>query len=106
MRLIQRLYTPQQGRILVDGMDLNLLDSSWLRRQIGVVAQDSVLFNRSVRDNIALANPNVSMEVIMDAAKLAGAHEFILEMTEGYDTPIGVLWVHAQVGDRCDSAQS
>ena len=89
LRLIQRLYTPQQGRILVDGMDLNLLDSSWLRRQIGVVAQDSVLFNRSVRENIALSDPNASMEVIMDAAKLAGAHDFILEMPEGYDTLIG-----------------
>lgn len=89
LRLIQRLYTPQQGRVLVDGMDLNLLDASWLRRQIGVVAQDSVLFNRSVRENIALSNPHISMEAIMAAAKLAGAHDFILELPDGYDTAIG-----------------
>ncbi|WDZ98131.1 type I secretion system permease/ATPase [Herbaspirillum sp. WKF16] len=89
VRLIQRLYTPQRGRILVDGIDLNLVDTSWLRRQIGVVGQDNILFNRSVRDNIALANSQLSMEEIMNAAKLAGAHEFILELPEGYDTVIG-----------------
>jgi subfamily B ATP-binding cassette protein HlyB/CyaB len=89
LRLLQRLYTPQQGRILVDGMDLNLLDAGWLRRQMGVVSQDSVLFNRSVRENIALAHPHIPMETIMRAAKLAGAHEFILEMPDGYDTLIG-----------------
>jgi subfamily B ATP-binding cassette protein HlyB/CyaB len=89
VRLIQRLYTPQQGRILIDGIDLNLVDTSWLRRQIGVVGQDNVLFNRSVRDNIALANQDLSMEDIMRAAMLAGAHEFILETPEGYDTIIG-----------------
>ncbi|MCU0763035.1 MAG: type I secretion system permease/ATPase [Hydrogenophaga sp.] len=89
LRLLQRLYTPQQGRILIDGMDLNLLDTGWLRRQMGVVSQDSVLFNRSVRENIALAQPHLPMETIMRAAKLAGAHEFILEMPDGYDTLIG-----------------
>jgi len=89
VRLLQRLYTPQRGRILVDGIDLNLVDTSWLRRQIGVVGQDNILFNRSVRDNIALANAQLPMEEIMNAAKLAGAHEFILELPEGYDTVIG-----------------
>ncbi|MFB2351518.1 ATP-binding cassette domain-containing protein, partial [Priestia megaterium] len=57
MRLLQRLYTPEQGRILVDGMDLALADTSWLRRQIGVVGQDTVLFNRTVYENIAFGNP-------------------------------------------------
>lgn len=89
LRLLQRLYTPQQGRILIDGMDLNLLDAGWLRRQMGVVSQDSVLFNRTVRENIALANPHMPMEDIMRAAQLAGAHEFILALPEGYDTVIG-----------------
>jgi ATP-binding cassette, subfamily B, bacterial HlyB/CyaB len=89
MRLIQRLYTPESGRILIDGMDLNLVDTSWLRRQMGVVGQDTLLFNRSVRDNIALADASLSMEAVMDAAKLAGAHDFILQMAEGYDTVIG-----------------
>jgi subfamily B ATP-binding cassette protein HlyB/CyaB len=89
MRLIQRLYTPESGRILLDGMDLNLVDTSWLRRQIGVVGQDTLLFNRSVRDNIALADGSLSMEAVMNAAKLSGAHDFILQMAEGYDTVIG-----------------
>ncbi len=88
-RLIQRLYTPDTGRILIDGMDLNLVDTAWLRRQMGVVGQDTLLFNRSVRDNIALANPSLTMEEVTNAAKLAGAHEFILLLQEGYDTVIG-----------------
>lgn len=89
MRLIQRLYTPESGRILIDGMDLSLVDTSWLRRQMGVVGQDTLLFNRSVRENIALADASLSMQAVMDAAKLAGAHEFILQLPEGYDTVIG-----------------
>ncbi len=89
MRLVQRLYSPQSGRILIDGMDLNLVDTSWLRRQIGVVGQDTLLFNRSVRDNIALADASLSMEAVMEAARLSGAHEFILQMPDGYDTVIG-----------------
>jgi len=88
-RLIQRLYTPDSGRILIDGMDLNLVDTAWLRRQIGVVGQDTLLFNRSVRDNIALADPSLKMEDVVNAAKLAGAHDFIVQMPEGYDTVIG-----------------
>jgi len=88
-RLIQRLYTPERGRILIDGMNLNLLDTSWLRRQMGVVGQDTLLFNRSVRENIALADASLQMEAVMHAAKLAGAHEFILQLPEGYDTVIG-----------------
>ncbi len=89
MRLVQRLYSPQSGRILIDGMDLNLVDTSWLRRQIGVVGQDTLLFNRSVRDNIALADASLSMEAVMEAARLSGAHQFILQMPDGYDTVIG-----------------
>lgn len=89
VRLLQRLYVPQRGRILVDGMDLGLLDAAWLRSQIGVVGQDALLFNRSVRENIALGNPQMSMERVVEAAELAGAHEFILEMPDGYDTLIG-----------------
>ncbi len=89
MRLLQRLYTPEQGHVLLDGVDLNLVDTSWLRRQMGVVGQDTLLFNRTVRENIALANPGVSMDAIWQAAQLAGAHEFILRLPEGYDTVIG-----------------
>jgi len=88
-KLVQRLYVPENGRVLVDGMDLAVADPAWLRRQIGVVLQENVLFNRSVRENIALADPAMPMERIIAAAKLSGAHEFILELPEGYDTVVG-----------------
>jgi subfamily B ATP-binding cassette protein HlyB/CyaB len=88
-KLVQRLYVPERGRVLVDGMDLALAQASSLRRQIGVVLQENVLFNRSIRDNIALSDPGAPLEAVIQAAKLAGAHEFILELPEGYDTPVG-----------------
>ena len=88
-KLVQRLYVPESGRVLVDGMDLAMADPAWLRRQIGVVLQDSMLFNRSVRENIALADPAMPIERVIAAARLAGAHDFILELTEGYDTVVG-----------------
>ena len=88
-KLVQRMYVPERGRVLIDGMDLALADPSSLRRQIGVVLQENVLFNRSVRDNIALADPGAPLEAVIRAAQLAGAHEFILELSEGYDTLVG-----------------
>jgi ATP-binding cassette, subfamily B, bacterial HlyB/CyaB len=88
-KLIQRLYVPERGRILIDGHDVSVADSASLRDQIGVVLQENTLFNRSVRDNIALANPVAPLEEIVAAAKLAGAHEFICELPEGYDTALG-----------------
>ncbi len=88
-KLIQRLYVPEAGRILIDGVDLAQMDPAWLRRQIGVVLQENFLFNRSIRDNIALADPGLPMEAVIEAAKQAGAHEFILELAQGYDTIVG-----------------
>lgn len=88
-KLIQRLYVPEAGKVFVDGIDLAMVDTSWLRRQVGVVLQDNVLFNRSIRDNIAFADPAAPIEQVMAAAKLAGAHEFILEQPESYDTIVG-----------------
>ncbi|HEV7258713.1 MAG TPA: type I secretion system permease/ATPase [Bosea sp. (in: a-proteobacteria)] len=88
-KLAQRLYVPETGRVLVDGVDVAQIDPSWLRRQIGVVLQDNILFNRSVRDNIALADPALPAERVIEAAKLAGAHDFILTLPEGYDTIVG-----------------
>jgi subfamily B ATP-binding cassette protein HlyB/CyaB len=88
-KLIQRLYVPENGRIMIDGMDISIVDPAWLRRQIGVVLQDNVLFNRSVRDNIALSNPAMPTERVIAAAQLAGAHDFILELPYGYDTIVG-----------------
>ncbi|NTU57670.1 MAG: type I secretion system permease/ATPase [Chlorobiaceae bacterium] len=88
-RLVQRLYVPDRGRVLVDGHDLAVVDAVSLRQQIGVVLQENTLFNRSIRANIALANPTLPLESVIDAAKLAGAHEFICELPEGYDTIVG-----------------
>lgn len=88
-KLVQRLYVPESGRVLVDGVDLAQVDTAWLRRQVGVVLQENVLFNRSVKDNIALSDPRLSIEAVIYAAQLAGAHDFILELPEGYDTVVG-----------------
>jgi len=99
-KLVQRLYVPETGRVLIDGVDLAMVDTAWLRRQVGVVLQEDMLFNRSVRDNIALADPAMSMERIVAAATLAGAHEFILELPEGYDTPVGERGCSLSGGQR------
>ena len=88
-RLIQRLHVPESGRVLIDGIDLALAEASSLRRQIGVVLQENVLFNRSIRENVALADPGAPLEQVIAAARLAGAHEFILELPEAYDTVVG-----------------
>ena len=88
-KLIQRLYLPESGRVLVDGIDLSVVDPAWLRRQIGVVLQENVLFHCSVRDNIALADLSMPIERIIAAAEAAGAHEFVLELPNGYDTIVG-----------------
>jgi len=88
-KLIQRLYVPELGRVLIDGVDLAMVEPAWLRRQVGVVLQENFLFNRSVRENIALVDPGMSMERVVNAAQLSGAHEFILELPEGYDTVVG-----------------
>jgi subfamily B ATP-binding cassette protein HlyB/CyaB len=88
-KLVQRLYVPDRGRVLIDGQDIAIIDTASLRHQIGVVLQENTLFTRSIRDNIALSNPALPIEAIIAAAKLAGAHEFICELAEGYDTLVG-----------------
>jgi subfamily B ATP-binding cassette protein HlyB/CyaB len=87
-KLIQRLYIPDQGTISIDGIDLAQIKLAWLRRQLGVVLQENLLFNRTVRENIALATPYLDIESIMAAAKLAGADEFIAKLPQGYDSQI------------------
>lgn len=99
-KLVQRLYVPEQGRVLVDGTDLALVDPAWLRRQVGVVLQENILFNRSVRENIALTNPTLPMEQVIAAAELAGAHEFILSLSHGYDTMIEERGANLSGGQR------
>ncbi|MCO6506473.1 MAG: type I secretion system permease/ATPase [Snodgrassella sp.] len=99
-KLVQRLYTPERGRVLVDGNDLALADPAWLRRQVGVVLQENVLLNQSIRANIALADPGMPLEKIMYAAKMAGAHDFIMELPEGYDTVVGEQGAGLSGGQR------
>jgi len=100
VKLAQRLYVPESGRVLVDGVDLAMVDPGWLRRQIGVVLQENILFNRPIRDNIALSEPGMSMARVVQAAKLSGAHEFILELAEGYDTLVGEQGGNLSGGQR------
>jgi subfamily B ATP-binding cassette protein HlyB/CyaB len=99
-KLVQRFYVPESGRVLIDGVDIAMVDVAWLRRQVGVVLQENVLFNRSVRDNIALGDPSASMERITAVAQLAGAHDFILELPEGYDTMVGERGASLSGGQR------
>nr|WP_129545052.1 type I secretion system permease/ATPase [Actinobacillus equuli] len=99
-KLIQRLYSPLHGRVLIDGQDLALIDPIWLRRQMGIVLQDNILLNRSIRDNITLAEPSISMDKIIAVAKLAGAHEFIINLPEGYDTLVGEQGTNLSGGQK------
>ncbi|ASL46263.1 Toxin RTX-I translocation ATP-binding protein [Burkholderia sp. AD24] len=99
-KLLQRLYIPEQGTVRIDGVDLALADPAWLRRQIGVVLQENMLFNRSIRENIALTDPGAPLASIIQAAKLAGAHDFICEMPEAYDTLVGEHGSNLSGGQR------
>lgn len=99
-KLLQRLYVPASGRVLIDGVDIAQIDPAWLRRQIGVVLQENLLFNRSIRENIALANPAMPLEQVITAAELAGAHEFIVRLPQGYDTPVEERGTNLSGGQR------
>ncbi|PRD40772.1 type I secretion system permease/ATPase [Phyllobacterium phragmitis] len=88
-KLIQRLYVPQSGQVLVDGVDLALADPAMLRRQMGVVLQESFLFNGSVRENIALGDPGAGQARIEEVARRAGAHGFITALPGGYEAQVG-----------------
>ena len=99
-KLMQCLYVPETGRVLVDGYNLQQIDPSWLRRQIAVVPQDSFLFGGSIRENIAVRFPGAPMPIIIEAAKLAGAHDFIVDMPQGYDTPVGERGASLSGGQR------
>jgi len=88
-KLIQRLYYATQGTIYIDGIDIRNINPVWLRTNIGIVLQENYLFSGTIKDNISLPRPNVPMEGIIQAAKIAGAHEFISKMPKGYDTEVG-----------------
>ncbi len=99
-RLLPRLYVPESGRILIDGLDVGLLDPRWLRRQIGLVAQENLLFRGTIRENIALACPDASLERVMEAARLAAADEFIQRLPQGYDTEVSEMGMSLSGGQR------
>ncbi|MFM6832171.1 MAG: type I secretion system permease/ATPase, partial [Novosphingobium sp.] len=99
-KLLQRLYVPQGGRIMIDGVDIAQIDPSWLRRQIGVVLQENLLFNRSIRENIALSNPAMPLEAVIEAATLAGAHDFVVRLPQGYDTIVEERGANFSGGQR------
>jgi len=99
-KLVQRLYLPESGQVLIDGIDLPQVDPLWLRQQIGVVLQENFLFNGSVRENIALARPSATIDEVIQAAKMAGAHDFILELPEGYDNKVGERGVALSGGQQ------
>lgn len=99
-KMIQRLYVPESGRVLIDGVDLAQVEPAWLRRQIGVVLQENFLFNGTIRDNIAATCLDASLENVMRVAKISGSHEFIEEMAEGYDTVVGERGAALSGGQR------
>ncbi len=99
-KLLSRLYEPESGRILVDGYDINKVELYSLRRQVGVVPQDPLLFDGTVQENIALTNPDASIEEVIEAAKVAAAHEFIMGLPSGYNTRVGERGAALSGGQR------
>ena len=99
-KLIQRLYIPEMGKITIDGMDISLVNPSLLRKQIGVVLQENFMFNGTVADNISIHYKGATIEQIIHCAKIAGAHEFILELPNGYNTVIGEKGVGLSGGQK------
>lgn len=99
-KLLQRLYVPAAGRVTIDGVDIAQIDPAWLRRQIGVVLQENLLFSRTIRENIALSDPALPIEKVMAAAELAGAHEFIVKLPQGYDTLVEERGTNLSGGQR------
>ncbi len=99
-KLIQRLYLPNEGQVLIDGADLSQVDPSWLRSHIGVVLQENLLFNRTIHENIAFAEPAMARARVMEIARLAGADEFIDRLSEGYDTVIEERGANLSGGQR------
>ena len=100
MKLMPRLYSPEEGRVLIDGYDIDKVELYSLRRQIGIVPQEPLLFSGSVSENIALTDPNASAEDIADAAKTACAHEFIMDLPSGYSTELGERGANLSGGQR------
>jgi ATP-binding cassette subfamily B protein len=100
MSLLQRLYDPKNGAVRIDGIDLRRIKQASLRKHIGVVLQEPVLFNDTVKNNIAYGRPEATLEEIIAAAKAANAHEFITQLAEGYESFVGERGGSLSVGQR------
>jgi len=100
VNLIPRFYDVTEGAVLVDGYDVRQVDLVSLRKQIGIVLQTSLLFSTSIRENIAYGSPGASLDAVVSAAKAAQAHEFIMELPEGYDTVVGERGITLSGGQR------
>ncbi|XGW00222.1 MAG: type I secretion system permease/ATPase [Leptolyngbya sp. BL-A-14] len=99
-KLIQRLYPVESGRILIDGFDIKSADLASLRQQVAVVLQEDFLFNGSILENISLGNPDITAEQVVEAARLAVAHDFISELQHGYETSVGERGTALSGGQR------
>ena len=100
VKLLPRLYAPEEGRILIDGYDIDKVELYSLRRQIGIVPQDPLLFSGTISENIALTQPDAGSDEIVMAAKLADAHDFIMGLPSGYSTPVGERGASLSGGQR------
>ncbi|MGC6482902.1 MAG: ABC transporter transmembrane domain-containing protein [Synechococcus sp.] len=100
MKLLPRLYAPEEGRVLIDGYDIDKVELYSLRRQIGIVPQDPLLFSGTISENIALTQPDAGSDEIVMAAKLADAHDFIMGLPSGYSTPVGERGASLSGGQR------
>jgi ATP-binding cassette, subfamily B, bacterial HlyB/CyaB len=99
-KLIQRLYVPEHGRVSIDGIDIAQVHPAWFRKQIGVVLQENILFNRTIHENIALAVPGLPRASVIQIARLAGADEFVQKLPQGYDTTIEERGANLSGGQR------
>ena len=99
-KMLSRLYAPKSGRVIVDGYDIDKVELYSLRRQIGIVPQEPLLFTGSVAENIALTDPDASSEAIVQAARLACAHDFIMELPGGYSANVGERGANLSGGQR------
>ena len=100
MKLLPRLYEPNEGRILIDGYDISKVNLNSVRQQIGIVPQDCLLFEGTIRENIAMNNPDADTDSVIRVARAAAAHEFIMELPDGYGTKLGERGAGLSGGQR------
>jgi ATP-binding cassette subfamily B protein len=100
LKLLPRFYEPESGRIKIDGLDISKVELYSLRRQIGVVPQDSLLFDGTIKENLLMVKPDATSEELIRAAQIACAHDFIMEMPQGYNSPVGERGAGLSGGQR------